>query len=420
MQPKKSSTWKSIRNIFDQIHLYAGLISGLVVIAVCFSGTIYVYNTEIREFMDSELYFVEETGNRMSADELKGSLEKTMESSVVGLMWNEESDRSVQFTLKKEGEEGRGNTYFVNPYSAEILGNTSDKTQTAEFMGYMFSLHRWLLLDRVETPILESISNRDLGRFINGVATLLFLLGVITGIVIWVPNKVKSWKQGLKIKWSGNWKRVNHDIHNTLAFYSLILLFIMSATGPFWSYTWYREGWQKTWDTYQEPNAKNEKTAKTEQQPEAIAPVEEVNLASFSLEDIFTKTNQELPYKGNIRVSIPSTSSDPIAVSKYKTGFFARSGSDQLTLSTSDLSVTEANLFSDLPFRQQIGRSVKSLHTGDIFGQFSKFLWFVACLIATSLPITGTLIWWNKRKKKPAKKKPNQAKPTQDRIAEMA
>jgi hypothetical protein len=24
----------------------------------------------------------------------------------------------------------------------------------------------------------------------------------------------------------------------------------------------------------------------------------------------------------------------------------------------------------------------------------------VACAIATSLPITGTLIWWNKRKKK--------------------
>nr|MBJ7894236.1 PepSY domain-containing protein [Serratia sp. PAMC26656] len=80
-----------------------GLISGLVVIAVCFSGTIYVYNTEIREIMDSELYFVEETGERMSADELKSSLEKSSDSNVVGLMWNEESDRSVQFTLKKEG-----------------------------------------------------------------------------------------------------------------------------------------------------------------------------------------------------------------------------------------------------------------------------------------------------------------------------
>ncbi|WP_425637645.1 PepSY-associated TM helix domain-containing protein [Algoriphagus yeomjeoni] len=416
MQPKKTTAWKSIRNIFDQIHLYAGLISGLVVIAVCLSGTIYVYNTEIREFMDSELYFVEESGTRLSADELKSEVEKSSESKVVGLMWNEDTDRSVQFTLKKEGEEGRGNTFYVNPYTAEILGNSSDKTATTEFMGYMFSLHRWLLLDRVEEPILESMGNRDLGRFINGVATLLFLLGVITGIVIWVPNKVKSWKQGLKVKWSGNWKRINHDLHNTLAFYSLIVLFIMAATGPFWSYTWYREGWQKTWDTYQEPAPRGENAEKPKSEPtaEVIEAVESIP-AVLSLEDIFAKTNAELPYEGNIRVSLPSNPSDPISVSKYKTGFFARSGSDQLKLSAADLSVVEANLFSDLPWRQQVGRSVKSLHVGDIFGQFSKFLWFVACLIATSLPITGTLIWWNKRKKKPSKKKP-----AQSRVAEMA
>ena len=404
MQPKKTTAWKSVRTIFNQIHLYAGLISGLVVIAVCLSGTIYVYNTEIREFMDSELYFVEQTGDRLSADEMRSALEDNLESNVVGVMWNEESDRSVQFTLKKEGDKGRGDTYYVNPYTAEILGNTSDRTQTAEFMSYLFSLHRWLMLDRIEEPLLERMGNRDLGRFINGVATLLFLLGVLTGIVIWVPNKVKSWKQGLKVKWSGNWKRINHDLHNTLAFYSLLALFIMGATGPFWSYSWYREGWQRTWDTYQEPAPKGGKTEKPEPTAELIG--ENVtNPSELSLEAIFEKTNEELAYAGNIRVALPSKASDPISVSKYRTGFFARSGSDQLKLSAADLSITEANLFSDLPWRQQVGRSVKSLHVGDIFGQFSKFLWFVSCLIATSLPITGTLIWWNKRKKKPSKKK---------------
>jgi ribosome biogenesis protein Nip4 len=40
------------------------------------------------------------------------------------------------------------------------------------------------------------------------------------------------------------------------------------------------------------------------------------------------------------------------------------------------------------------------LSAGVIFGKFTKFLWAVACAIATSLPITGTMIWLNKRKKK--------------------
>lgn len=393
MGSSQSLIWKITRKLFNKIHLYAGLTCGLIVIAVCFSGTLYVYNTEIREFFDSELYFVEESGRRMGAEELKQMVEMVEGSKVTGLNWNEEADRSVQFTLLKVGEEGKGNTYYVNPYTGDLLANSSNKTSTAEFMSYMFSLHRWLLLDRVEEPMLESMSNKDLGRFINGVSTLLFLLGVITGIVIWFPNKVKNWKQGLKIKWSGNWKRVNHDLHNTLAFYSLIFLFIMAATGPFWSFNWYREGYQKTFDTYQTE-------AQKETEKNLPKPSFELNKA-ITLDEILAKTQQNLNFEGPVRISLATHPEESISVRKYHSGFFAGSAADDLTLSPENLEVLELKIFEELPVRQQIGRSVKALHTGEIFGQFSKFLWFLACAVATSLPITGTLIWWNKRKKKP-------------------
>ena len=402
MRSNPSSAWKIIRKLFNKIHLYAGLSCGLIVIAVCFSGTIYVYNTEIREFFDSELYFVEEAGERKSPECLKNLLEKSQESKVIAVNWNEETDRTVQFTLKKESEEGRGNTFYVNPYSGEIIGNSSDKTSTAEFMSYMFSLHRWLLLDRVEEPILESMGNRDLGRLINGIATLLFLIGVITGLVIWIPNKVKNWKQGLKIKWSGNWKRTNHDLHNTLAFYSLIFLFIMAATWPFWSFTWYREGYQKTFDTYVSPGQK-------EVEKNVALPIFIKN-QDITLDDILAKTDQTFDFEGSVRISLPASESEVISVRKYKSGFFAGTGSDELQMSPENLEILDLKLFSDLDFRQQFGRSVKALHTGEIFGQFSKFLWFLACAVATSLPITGTLIWWNKQKKKSFNRKPKQSR----------
>lgn len=395
------SIWSSIRHIFNEVHLYAGLISGLIVILVCLSGTIYVYNSEIREMANPELHQVEAAGDRMSAEAIKKQLELTQEGSVVGISWNEDPEKSVQFTLKKSDEKGRGTSFYVNPYTAEILGNTGDKTTASEFMGYMFSLHRWLMLDRIETPIMESMSNRDLGRFINGVATLLFTLGVLTGIVIWFPKKVKNWRQGLKIKWNANWKRVNHDLHNTLAFYSLVFLLIMGATGPFWSFQWYREGWQKTWDTYRDPNEAQAQNG--EKEPEVLE-----TGVFHTLDEVILASNEALPYEGILRISIPENNAESISVSKYRTGFFAKAGSDQLKLNPNSLAVEEANLFSDLPWKQQVGRSVKSLHTGEIFGQFTKFIWFLACLVATSLPITGTLIWLNKKKKKsPQKRKTN-------------
>lgn len=408
--------WKSIRTFLNDIHLYAGLVSGLIVIAVCLSGTIYVYNTEIREFFDADRYFVETQKASQSLDALKTKLETQVEGQILGVNVFQQEGRTVQFSVKKEGQE-KPTTLFVDPYTGDVLADNVEKTSTEEFMGYMFSLHRWLLLDKIEEPIMESMTNQELGRFINGVATLLFLLGVITGMVIWVPQKAKNWKQGLQVKWDANWKRVNHDLHNTLAFYSLGALFIMAVTGPFWSYQWYKTGWQKTWDIYQAP--KEEKKGPTQEQAKKEeAPVEEITLPTYklSLDEILLAANKNLNYEGNVRITLPEKPGADISISKSRTGFFARAGADQLKLNPENLEVKEANLFGDLPVRQQIGRSVKALHTGEIFGQFTKFLWFLGCLIATSLPITGTLIWLNKKKKKkaPAGKK------TAPAVAEVA
>ncbi|MBC6368508.1 PepSY domain-containing protein [Algoriphagus sp. AK58] len=409
--------WKPVRKFLNDIHLYAGLTCGLIVIAVCLSGTIYVYNTEIREFFDSERYFVEEKGTPKSLDELKSTLEQQLAGQVVGVNVFQQEGRTVQFLVKEEGQE-RPATYFVDPYTGSVLANNVEKTGTEEFMGYMFSLHRWLLLDKIEEPIMESMTNQELGRFINGVATLLFLLGVITGMVIWVPQKVKNWKQGLKVKWSGNWKRINHDLHNTLAFYSLGALFIMAVTGPFWSYQWYKTGWQKTWDTYQPPKEEKKGPAPEQAKNEETADEEEIQPAyMLSLDEIMLAANTNLDYAGNVRITLPQKSGGEVSISKSRTGFFARAGADQLKLNPENLEVKETNLFGDLPVRQQIGRSVKALHTGEIFGQFTKFLWFLGCLIATSLPITGTLIWLNKKKKK----KPSKARKAASVVeAEMA
>jgi uncharacterized iron-regulated membrane protein len=326
------------------------------------------------------------------------------EGKLVGVNWFEEAGRTVQFTVKKEGEE-KAITYFLNPYTGEILATNLEKTTTEELMGYVFSLHRWLLFDRVESPILASMSNQDLGRMINGVATLLFLLGVSTGLLLWFPKKAKNWKQGLSVKWSGNWKRINHDLHNTLAFYSLIALFIMAVTGPFWSFGWYKTAWQKTWEIYQAPK-EEPKGAET---PPSEAELSQQKLEdslfvqtsqALSLDEVLVTANQRLPYAGNVKLTFPEQAGGLISVSKSRTGFFARAGADQLKLQPENLAIKEVVLFAELPLRQQVGKSVKALHTGEIFGKFTKFLWAIACAIATSLPITGTLIWWNKRKKK--------------------
>src|SRR5690606_28971019 len=115
-----------------------------------------------------------------------------------------------------------GKTYLVNPYTGEVKGTT--ESSTAKFFTVVMGLHRWLLVQDGG------------GKVIVGIATIIFVFLCITGLFIWWPVKARDWKRGFKIKFSASWKRINHDLHNTLGFYALIFLLIMSLTGLCWSF----------------------------------------------------------------------------------------------------------------------------------------------------------------------------------------
>ena len=418
---KEKSSWQKTRKFFNDVHLWLGLISGIVIIVVCLSGTIYTYNTEIQEWAAPHLHKVEipENASRIPAETIIANIKELTQANVTAISIAHDPARTYQVTVRKEGDNSRsGTSYYVNPYTGDITGTSLEKTATADFMRSMFSLHRWLLLDRIEEPLIGELPNRTLGSYITGAATILFTLGVITGMVIWVPQKVKNWKQGLKVKWNANWKRVNHDLHNTLAFYSLIFLFLMGVTGPQWSFPWYRTGLQKTLGTYKEAPARSQQGQGGNQRGgrqhrEALGEKTAAKPAELlPIEQYMTSADQTLPYKGNYRITLPQKADAPVEITKNRTGFFAPAAGDKLKLEASTSEVLSTEIFRDKPFNERVAGSIKALHIGDVYGPFTKLLYFISCLIATSLPITGTLIWLNKLKKKKKARKNSPVKAT--------
>lgn len=394
---KKKTTWQVVRKLVNDIHLWLGLASGLIVIAVCFSGTVYVFNTELTERAAPHLYTVKaESGSlAIPVDSLLQIVQQANpEAAITSITVPAAKNKSYRFVVKKaDDKNSRGVTQFVNPYTGVILGNSNEKNGTKEFMGTMFSLHRWLLLDKIEQPIFKNMTNRELGSMITGWATIIFTLGCITGLVIWFPQKVKYWRQGLKIKWKANWKRVNHDLHNTLAFYALFFLLLMGLTGPQWSFDWYRTGLQKTLGTYQaKPKEQDKKPAKEK--------TADSSFTTLHINDYIAAADRALPYKGDYTISLPEQPVKTVSISKNKTGFFAPAAADKLTIDAISNKVTKKDIFSDKPFNERVAGSIKAIHVGNVYGMFTKIIYFLACLIATTLPITGTLIWLNKLKTK--------------------
>ena len=161
--PEEKKTWQKVRKLFNDIHLWLGLSSGLIVIAVCFSGTVYVFNTEITEGAAPHLYKAEPIAGkaRIPVDSLVEKLKTASGGTIISIVIPADLKRTYQFNIKKKGDDSRGGiAYMVNPYTGEIVGNSKEKNGTKEFMNTMFSLHRWLLLDKVEKPIIKGITNK--------------------------------------------------------------------------------------------------------------------------------------------------------------------------------------------------------------------------------------------------------------------
>lgn len=108
----------------------------------------------------------------------------------------------------------------MNPYTGEILNvKTFSRGESPDFFRWILNGHRALWLPY------------DIGRPIVGIAVLIFVVILISGIVLWWPTKwIKSIiDKSFKIKWDASFKRVNYDLHNVLGFtvafsYSLLPL----------------------------------------------------------------------------------------------------------------------------------------------------------------------------------------------------
>lgn len=372
----------TFRTFINDIHLWLGIGSGIIIFIICLSGTILVFQEEIEDMFAEEVVLTGKDLPVKSLEELKNSIGAAGLGQLNSITVPSEKVGFYEARIKTSPQDRRGTTYLVNPHTAEVL--PQPESAASEFMFSMFKLHRWLLLDS------------SIGRPIVGIATIIFMILSLSGLILWFPRKWRwrNFKQGFKIKTRANWKRINHDLHNTLGFYSLLLIVIMGLTGLCWSFEWYREAAGDLIGT-----RIFNRGGGPQFNPE---PVSEEDLAS--LDRIYEATQEEFNYEGEVSIGLPGEGSPVYSIRKYKESAFSPVIANSLVLDKSG-KVLHKEMFEDKPLNVQIASLIKPIHLGEIYGTFSKVLYFIACLIATSLPVTGTIIWINKLGKKPAKKK---------------
>src|SRR5690606_26914640 len=70
------------------------------------------------------------------------------------------------------------------------------------------------------------------------ISTLLYIILMISGIILWYPRRRKHLRQRLTVKWGASPKRLNYDLHNVFGFYMSWLAIFIILSGLILSYDW--------------------------------------------------------------------------------------------------------------------------------------------------------------------------------------
>lgn len=220
-----------MKKFFKELHIWLSLPLGLVMSITCFSGAMLIFEKEITEMVQKEYYFVDKVSDdTLSVAQVKELVEPMLAEGVTikNVEVSEDAERCYKVNLSKP----KRAAIFVDQYSGEVKG----QPERIGFFRVMFRLHRWLMDSR------PADGGIFWGKMIVGVSTLLMVIVLITGIVIWIPKNLKGLKNRLSIKVGNGWRRFWYDLHVAGGIYAVLLLLAMALTGLTWSFEWYREG----------------------------------------------------------------------------------------------------------------------------------------------------------------------------------
>lgn len=96
-------------------------------------------------------------------------------------------------------------------------------------------LHRWLL----DAPAKKG--EPSVGKWVVGISTLMMVIVLISGVVVWWPRHAGQWRRRLTLRLRQGWRPAFYDSHVALGIYATAFLLLMALTGLTWSFGWYRQ-----------------------------------------------------------------------------------------------------------------------------------------------------------------------------------
>jgi len=374
------------------LHKWLGLLCGMVVFVVSLTGCIYVFYDDLKLSVYPENYFTD-TAVYENQEALPVSYLAKMAQEALPQgeklsridLYPSKNRTWVFRALKRDNDAfGYWNYYtyyksvFVNPYTGKV--QTVENTRN-NFFQIVLQLHMNLLL------------GKKTGGTIVGSATVLFIIILLSGLVLWWPKKWKrkTLKRSVWFDFKVNRKRLNYDLHNILGIYSICFALLFSFTGLAFAFPAFKKTYVQVFNSLGS-------TESTRYQPKDNH-LPEVSKYTVDNGLYFILKQHPDADMVSIRLKEDTTQDMQVRLKKDRSGHFVWYYFDMATNSIKDVEISELQLPGD-----RLASMNYDLHVGSYGGFGTKILAFIMALICASLPLTGFIIWLNKGSKKKKKR----------------
>jgi uncharacterized iron-regulated membrane protein len=402
-----------------KLHLWLGLPAAAVYLVVALTGALLVYEKDLDRAWHPDAWQVDAAAPALP---LAALLPKAQAAApgyeLKEVRLDAGAGEPAEFRFHQ------GPHVRLDPATGAVLGT---RARGDSFFGIVEKLHTSLVLGEV-------------GKWIVASSTVILLVLLGTGLVLWWPKQWRMLKGAVTLAFDRKGRAFHFNLHNTLGFWSAVPLFAMALTGSVMAI--------KPLGDLMRGGAKEMRP------PVAISPAD---AAPASLDTLALAAQQTFPGWQQLRLHAPRTMHDmdeehgpayghaarqskienpghgegaatgtgtAAAVIGAKSKLAATPGdggawrAEAVTAGTPheharsrayldprSAAVLRVDRFEDLPFGTRARILMRPIHDGSILGRPTQAIALLGVLMLPVLSVTGVALWWLKRRAELARQK---------------
>lgn len=377
----------TFRSVLFWLHLAAGVICGLVIAVLCFTGTALTFEKELIAWAERDARRIEvpaADAARLGVDELAARVRAAFPDAKPGnIVVSRDPHTAVAFTVSRT--EG----YHANPYTGEVRQPAS--YAMGRFMQTMFEWHRYLGF--------SGEKSRPNGKLATGSANIAFCFLAVSGLFLWWPRMLswRAFRPGIWFTQNSTGRARDWNWHNTIGFWCAPVLIGLTVTAMPISFRWAAE---LTYTLTGTPLPASGPQSSGAPPPAAPVPAPAVGATPASRDTMLAMVERELPAWTSVTFRF-AHSPDP--AKPQAASFTVREAASWPRTATTTFqfdpftgALLQCDGYADLSAARKVRAWTRYLHTGEALGWLGQLVAGIASIGGGFLVYTGFALAWRR------------------------